>query len=139
MEILRFLHENRHSPLIASRSLPRSLTNSQQPPDGQRQSRERITLPFPVRGIGAILIAGVGALAIDNIERPLGGGLISKILTEEKISVRVFGKLQRIVAELLMLVTFTGNNLKFKNDITARKVALGGKPLQTLTPLQVKV
>ena len=70
--------------------------------------------------LGSILLSGTGALAIDNIERPLGGGLISKVLTEEKISARILGKSQRIVTEPMMLVSFTGNNLKFKNDITAR-------------------
>ena len=70
--------------------------------------------------LGAILLKGVGALAIDNIERPLGGGLISKVLTEEKISVRILGKSELIDTEPCLLVSFTGNNLKFKNDITAR-------------------
>jgi putative DNA primase/helicase len=70
--------------------------------------------------LGAILLKGVGALAIDNIERPLGGGLISKILTEEKISVRILGKSELPNTEPCLLVSFTGNNSKFKKDITAR-------------------
>jgi putative DNA primase/helicase len=70
--------------------------------------------------LGAILLKGVGALAIDNIERPLGGGLISKILTEEQISVRILGKSELPNCESCLLTSFTGNNLKFKNDITAR-------------------
>ncbi len=70
--------------------------------------------------LGAILLKGVGALAIDNIERPLGGGLISKVLTEEKISVRILGKSELPNCEPCLLTSFTGNNLKFKNDVTAR-------------------
>jgi putative DNA primase/helicase len=82
-----------------------------------------ITIPHAEENekmLGTILIAGKGALAIDNIERTLGGGLISKVLTEEKISVRILGKSEKVDAEPIMLVSFTGNNLKFKNDITAR-------------------
>jgi hypothetical protein len=70
--------------------------------------------------LGALLLKGVGALAIDNVERPLGGGLISKVLTEEKISVRILGKSELPETEPCLLLSFTGNNLKFKNDITAR-------------------
>ncbi|MFZ3327555.1 MAG: hypothetical protein WA231_17470, partial [Methylocella sp.] len=70
--------------------------------------------------LGAILLKGVGALAIDNIERPVGGGLISKVLTEEKISVRILGKSELPNCEPCLLVSFTGNNSKFKKDITAR-------------------
>ena len=38
--------------------------------------------------LGAVLLAGRGALAIENVEIVLGGGLISKILTEERMGVR---------------------------------------------------
>jgi putative DNA primase/helicase len=70
--------------------------------------------------LGAILLKGVGALSIDNVERPLGGGLISKVLTEEKISVRILGKSELPNCEPCLLLSITGNNLKFEKDITAR-------------------
>ena len=70
--------------------------------------------------LGAVLLAGRGALAIDNVEIILGGGLISKILTELRMGVRILGKSEDPITEPIMLVTITGNNLRFRGDITAR-------------------
>jgi hypothetical protein len=72
--------------------------------------------------LGAVLMEGTGALAIDNVEdkRALGGGLISKLLTEQKVSVRILGLSKRVIADTMMLISFTGNNIRFKQDITSR-------------------
>jgi putative DNA primase/helicase len=70
--------------------------------------------------LGAVALSGCAALAIDNIEDVIGGPLLCEILTQPSIKVRILGLSQQPTAETAFLVTFNGNNLIFKGDITVR-------------------
>jgi putative DNA primase/helicase len=70
--------------------------------------------------LGAVALSGCAALAIDNIEDVVGGALLCEILTQTFVKVRILGLSQQPTAETAFLVTFNGNNLIFKGDITVR-------------------
>jgi putative DNA primase/helicase len=70
--------------------------------------------------LGAVALSGCAALAIDNIEDVIGGALLCEILTQPFVKVRILGLSQQPAAETAFLVTFNGNNLMFKGDITVR-------------------
>ena len=74
--------------------------------------------------LGAVALSGRAALAIDNVDEhcAVGGGLISQLLTQTQVAVRILGLSENPITDTNMLVTFTGNNLRFKGDITRRVV-----------------
>jgi hypothetical protein len=70
--------------------------------------------------LGAQLLAGEAAIAIDNCEAPLGGECLCQALTQPVVRARILGRSE--APELLSnaFVTATGNNLTLVGDLTRR-------------------
>lgn len=70
--------------------------------------------------LGAAMIGGDPIIALDNIERPLGGELIDQLVTEPLVNARVLGlSVNRMVPNVYCL-SATGNNLRTVGDMVRR-------------------
>ena len=72
--------------------------------------------------LGAMLIAGDAIIAIDNIERPLGGELLNQLVTEPAANIRVLGLSEMVRIPNSALFCATGNNLKVRDDLVRRSL-----------------
>lgn len=70
----------------------------------------------------SLLLSGDSAIVIDNIERPLASGSLCTILTEEKWSERILGESRKESLSTSASFAATGNNLKFRGDLTTRSI-----------------
>lgn len=70
--------------------------------------------------LGALLIAGEPIIALDNVERTLGGELIDQLITEPVVSARILGQSRNVKVPNEYCVFATGNNLKFRGDMRRR-------------------
>lgn len=70
--------------------------------------------------LGAALIGGDAIIALDNIDRPLGGQLIDQLVTEPIVSARVLGKSLNLQVPNVYCLFATGNNLKLLGDMVRR-------------------
>ena len=70
--------------------------------------------------LGASALKGAPALAIDNVETPIGGSLLCQLFSQPYMEVRILGVSKKPTAETAFLITINGNNIKFKGDITER-------------------
>lgn len=70
--------------------------------------------------LGAVLLAGDGFVAIDNVSQPLRSDLLCSVTTQPEIMVRVLGVSKRAKIATRTLITVTGNNLVFRGDLTRR-------------------
>lgn len=72
--------------------------------------------------LAAALLAGLPALAIDNVERPLGGAALCQTVTAPARDVRVLGKseMRRVACRSLLLAT--GNNTTIRGDLVRRSL-----------------
>ncbi|TPG58027.1 hypothetical protein EAH89_08620 [Roseomonas nepalensis] len=72
--------------------------------------------------IGALLLAGVGLIAIDNCEAPLGGEFLCAALTQQMVRTRILGRSEVPELPTNVLLTATGNNLTLVGDMTRRTI-----------------
>jgi hypothetical protein len=70
--------------------------------------------------LGAMLLGGEAAIAIDNCEAPLGGELLCQLLTQPVVRTRILGKSEVPELPTNTLVSATGNNLTLIGDLTRR-------------------
>lgn len=70
--------------------------------------------------LGAQLLAGVGHIAIDNIEGALRGDALNSMMTQETMAIRVLGLSSMPSVPIACLLTVTGNNLVVSGDMTRR-------------------
>ena len=61
--------------------------------------------------LAASVLAGDQMILLDNLEIVLDLPLLCQILTEQKVTIRRFGRLKNVVAACVALVGATGNNL----------------------------
>jgi hypothetical protein len=66
------------------------------------------------------MLAGVTHIAIDNVDRVLKGNLLDQCISEERINIRIFGKLEGLDVLNTYTVTATGQNLIFTKDAVRR-------------------
>ena len=71
--------------------------------------------------LGALLMSGA-AIAIDNVEHPLGSDLLCQLLTQTTVRPRTLGKSEAPERPTNVLVTATGNNLVIAGDMTRRSL-----------------
>jgi hypothetical protein len=72
--------------------------------------------------LASAMMAGDQLLMIDNVTRPVEGELLCSMLTQSSVTTRILGKSQMVVLPSTCLVTVTGNNLTFTNDVSRRVV-----------------
>lgn len=70
--------------------------------------------------IAATQIAADPILNIDNCNRPLGGGLLCVIVTQNSVKVRVLGSSQNVEVPCDSAIFATGNNLSIGDDMSRR-------------------
>ena len=70
--------------------------------------------------LGALLLAGEAVIAIDNVERQLGGEFLCQALSQDFVRSRILRKSEAPELPANALVTATGNNLTLHADITRR-------------------
>ena len=70
--------------------------------------------------LAAELFAGVMIIAIDNVERPLGGQFLCQIVSEPVVKPRILGKSELMLIPNRSIIASTGNNLELTGDITRR-------------------
>ena len=87
--------------------------------------------------IGALLMRGISAFNLDNIERPVSGDFINTLLTSEIVSTRILGQSKVVDLQTNVTILATGNNLVFKGDMT-RRVLLARLDPQSERPDAIK-
>jgi hypothetical protein len=70
--------------------------------------------------LGAALLAGDIAIAIDNCEHPLQSTFLCQALTQQKLNIRVLGVSKNIETLVNAAIYATGNNLTIVGDLTRR-------------------
>ena len=70
----------------------------------------------------SVLLAGDAVINLDNLEAPLGGGHINKVLTQETFTGRVLGQSRNATAPTTTTWLATGNNAGVSEDMTRRVV-----------------
>jgi hypothetical protein len=66
--------------------------------------------------LAASVLAGDQMILLDNLEIVLDLPLLCQIITEQKVTIRRFGRLKNVVAACVALVGATGNNLTIAGD-----------------------
>jgi hypothetical protein len=72
--------------------------------------------------LAASVLAGDQTILLDNLEIVLDLPLLCQILTEQKVTIRPFGRLRNVVAACVAAVGVTGNNLAIAGDNMRRFV-----------------
>lgn len=72
------------------------------------------------KALGAILLASLPLLSLDNMVQPLTGQLICMALSQERIDMRVLGMSKTANLPTTTALFATGNNLKLEGDLTRR-------------------
>lgn len=70
--------------------------------------------------LGAALIAGDTIIAVDNVERPIGGELFCQALTQRQLKIRILGLSVLAEVPTNCSIFANGNNLTFEGDIVRR-------------------
>ncbi len=73
--------------------------------------------------IAGVLLAGDGAILLDNIERPLSGDLLCQVLTQSSVRLRPLGGSGMVSVPTNSMLVATGNNLAVLGDLK-RRIAL---------------
>jgi putative DNA primase/helicase len=76
--------------------------------------------PEMVKRLDAALLAGDPLIAIDNIEGNLEGAALCQTISQGTRRIRPLGGSKMVDVPCTALITFTGNNLTLKGDITRR-------------------
>ncbi len=74
--------------------------------------------------LGGVLLAGDGAVLLDNIERPLSGDLLCQVLTQPSVRLRPLGGSGMVSVPTNSLMIATGNNLSVLGDLKRRVVLI---------------
>ena len=74
--------------------------------------------------LGGVLLAGDGAILLDNIERPLSGDLLCQVLTQPTVRLRPLGGSGMVSVPTNSLLLATGNNLIVISDLKRRVVLI---------------
>ncbi len=77
------------------------------------------------KSLMAALLAGPGALLLDNIERPVSSAELCAAITSEKYEDRRLGFSERLTASTRVLLMATGNNLSIVGDLARRVLPVG--------------
>ena len=72
--------------------------------------------------MGALLLEGAGAIAIDNCTHPIDGAFLCAILTQVTTNIRPLGSSKTVTVPTNAFLTATGNNLVIAGDMTRRVV-----------------
>lgn len=72
--------------------------------------------------LDSMLLAGDSLIAVDNVEGTLQGAALCQTITQRSRRIRILGTLKRLDVPCTGLLTFTGNNLTLKGDITRRVI-----------------
>jgi hypothetical protein len=75
--------------------------------------------------IDAQVIEGVGLWSMDNVTIPLGGGGMCQVIERPMYKPRVLGKSEMRERRNNWSIFATGNNLRFKDDVTRRVLRAG--------------
>jgi hypothetical protein len=70
--------------------------------------------------LGAALLAGDTAIALDNCEHPLGSSFLCQALTQQKLNIRMLGVSKNVETPVNAAIYATGNNLTIVGDLTRR-------------------
>jgi putative DNA primase/helicase len=70
--------------------------------------------------LGAALLAGDVAIALDNCERPLQSSFLCQALTQQNLDIRVLGVSKNVKTPAAAAIYATGNNLTIVGDLTRR-------------------
>jgi putative DNA primase/helicase len=70
--------------------------------------------------LGAALLAGDTAIALDNCEHPLESSFLCQALTQQKLSIRMLGVSKNVETPVNAAIFATGNNLSIVGDLTRR-------------------
>lgn len=68
------------------------------------------------------LMAGRPVVSIDNVQAPIGGAFLNSVLTQEIVAARVLGKSEMPELSTNVMLTATGNNLRFVDDMDRRVI-----------------
>ena len=71
--------------------------------------------------LGAALLAGDSAIALDNCEHPLQSTFLCQALTQQRLNIRVLGTSKNVETLVNAAMYATGNNLIIVGDLTRRK------------------
>jgi putative DNA primase/helicase len=78
--------------------------------------------------LSAALLGGDQVIALDNMERAVGGQLLNQILTQPAVSIRPFRTLDNVVVPCTSCVFCNGNNLVVEGDTTRRTLVSTLRP-----------
>jgi putative DNA primase/helicase len=81
--------------------------------------------------LSAAVLGGVGAILLDNLQRPLASSTLESMLTEPVADIRSFGKLELIRAPCRALVLMTENNTSKRMDMVRRLI-----PIRIVVPTE---
>jgi hypothetical protein len=70
--------------------------------------------------LGAALLAGDAAIALDNCEHPLQSTFLCQALTQQKLNIRMLGVSRNVETPVNAAIFATGNNLTICGDLTRR-------------------
>ena len=70
--------------------------------------------------LGAALLAGDTAIALDNCEHPLESSFLCQALTQQKLNIRMLGVSKNVETPVNAAIFATGNNLTIVGDLTRR-------------------
>jgi putative DNA primase/helicase len=90
-------------------------TNQPMPVISQGRTEEELE-----KRLGAALLAGDIAIALDNCEHPLQSTFLCQALTQQKLNIRVLGASRNVEILVNAAVYATGNNLTIVGDLTRR-------------------
>jgi hypothetical protein len=72
------------------------------------------------KNISTLMLAGVSHLAINDVTEVLEGNLLDQVVTEGRIHIRIFGKLEGRDIPNTFVVTATGNKIILSGDAGRR-------------------
>ena len=90
-------------------------TNQPMPVISQGRTEEELE-----KRLGAALLAGDIAIALDNCEHPLQSTFLCQALTQQKLNIRVLGASKNVETLVNAAMYATGNNLTIVGDLTRR-------------------
>jgi hypothetical protein len=70
--------------------------------------------------LGAALIAGDTAIALDNCDHPLESSFLCQALTQQRLNIRMLGVSKNVETPVNAAIFATGNNLTIVGDLTRR-------------------
>lgn len=72
--------------------------------------------------IASDLLAGEQIVSLDNADRPIGGGFLCQVASQERLRLRVLGKSETHSVANTLMVLFTGVNATVQGDLIRRSI-----------------